>query len=400
MINFSVCKDTNPNALIKWETVSAKNYIEAASLMKEYPYSSTIFANGQRHGDNVQSFGNVVIYDIDNDKGKPQLTIEEAKEKLKQHRISAMILPSRSNGLDKKGHVAERFRIIIPTNRPTNLIDKESYREFQSVTAKALKIDQYVDSKALNDKARFYYRSPISAEPHIIKSDRVMNIDNLEARAIQNVAAAKEEKAQEQARLAKIKSEIDQYRTTTQNVSSSALTYADTNRIMQIDIKSVINHYEKDAKNYTEGSYEMVKTANAKYSVLEKNVAHDFKSDKTYNTLTYLQSRLGTTNLNKIGRELEKVTGESYTKVNIEAVKKAVENARKTATNDKTFEESIKQQFNCNYCKLEKESVKIADQEIKLKEISQSKQEIITDLQKNRAEQEAQRSRGHHQQLR
>lgn len=164
--------------------------------------------------------------------------------------------------------------------------------------------------------------------------------------------------------------------------------------MMNIDIKSLINHYEKDAKNYKEGSYEMVKTSTAKYSVLEHNVAHDFKNDKTYNNLTYLQSRLGTTNINKIARELENVTGESYMKTNTEAVKKAVEQARKTSTNDRTFEDSIKQQFNVKYCKLENDSIKIADKEIKLSEINHTKQDIIKDLQRNRQEQEQSRNRG------
>ena len=60
----------------------------------------------------------------------------------------------------------------------------------------------------------------------------------------------------------------------------------------------------------------MLKTPNAKYSIIDNNVAHDFKNDITYNSLTYLQHKLGTTNLKNVARELEKITGENYMEVN------------------------------------------------------------------------------------
>lgn len=37
-------------------------------------------------------------------------------------------------------------------------------------------------------------------------------------------------------------------------------------------------------------------------------------------------------------------------------VKEVVANSIKFATNDKTMEEAIKKQFNCNYCKLKKKT--------------------------------------------
>ena len=160
---------------------------------------------------------------------------------------------------------------------------------------------------------------------------------------------------------------------------------------MQLDIKSLINHFEKDNKEYKEGSYTMLKTPNAKYSIIDNNVAHDFKNDITYNSLTYLQHKLGTTNLNNVARELEKITGENYMEVNYDRVKEAVTKARQSATNDKSFEQSLKDDFNVKYVKLNKDSVTIADKEIKLSDIQYSKQDIIKDLQTNReAEQQRQ----------
>ena len=305
-----------------------------------------------------------------------------------------MILPSKSNNIDKNGHTAERYRIVIPTSTAISINDKDTYREFQKITARALKIDSYVDNKALNDKARFYYKSPISAEPTVIKSDRVMDISNLQNKAKENIQEQQRIKEAEQKRASEIRANIQQYREVQQQ-SSNNLTYANVDRIMQLDIKSLINHFEKDNKEYKEGSYTMLKTPNAKYSIIDNNVAHDFKNDITYNSLTYLQHKLGTTNLNNVARELEKITGENYMEVNYDRVKEAVTKARQSATNDKSFEQSLKDDFKVKYVKLNKDSVTIADKEIKLSDIQYSKQDIIKDLQTNREAEQHRHKRQH-----
>lgn len=397
-MKLSICKDTNPNALSKWEQVEVTNYAQLASYMKQYPYSQAIYDNQYRNADNANSFNNVLIYDIDNDKDTPQLAINEAKQLLEKHNISAMILPSKSNNIDKNGYTAERYRIVIPTNKAITINDKDTYREFQKITARALKIDKYVDNKALNDRARFYYKSPISAEPTVIKSDRVMNIENLQTKAIENIAEQRRIREAEQQRAKEIKANLSQYKTV-QREQSNNLTYANVDKIMQLDIRQLINHFEKQSENYKEGSYEMIKTANAKYSIIDNNVAHDFKNDKTYNSLTYLQHKIGTSNINNVARELEKITGESYMEINYPRVKEAVIKARQSATNDKSFEQSLKDYFNVKYTKLNKDSITIADKEIKLSDIKHSKQDIIKDLQSNREaeqqRQQRQQSRGY-----
>jgi len=397
-MKLSICKDTNPNALSKWEQVEVTNYAQLASYMKQYPYSQAQFDNGYRNSDNAKSFNNVLIYDIDNDKDTPQLTINQAKQLLEKHNISAMILPSKSHNIDKNGHTAERYRIVIPTNKAISINDKDTYREFQKITARALQIDKYVDNKALNDKGRFYYKSPISAEPIQIKANRVMSIDNLQNKAIENIAEQRRIREAEQQRASEIRANLSQYRTV-QREASNNLTYANVDKIMQLDIKQLINHFEKQSEQYKEGSYDMIKTANAKYSIIDNNVAHDFKSDTTHNSLTYLQHKLGTSNINNVARELEKITGESYMEINYPRVKEVVQQARERGLNDKGFESVLKEGFNVKYAKLDKDSVHIADKEIKLSDIGMQKQDIIKDLQNNRAEyqqqQERQQSRGY-----
>lgn len=385
-LQISICKDSNPNALNKWETVDVANYTELAALMKQYPYSAAQFENGYRNSENAASQGNVLIYDIDNDEGKPQLSISEATELLEAKGVSAMILPSKSHNKDKNGHVAERFRIIVPTTETLPAgIGKEEYREFQKLAAKALDLDQFVDTKALNDKARFYYKSPIAAVPHIVKANSVMKTDALQIQARSNVAGRRAEAEAERSRIEQIRQNVAKHRMIAADTGSKYLTKADTNKMMSIPIADLIRHFDK-AEEYEEGTYHMLKTEGSKYSIVEDNVAHDYKNDVTYNSITYLQKHLKTQNLNAIARELEKETGESYITTNHEAVRQAVDTAMKNAVNDKALEEALKEKFNVKYCKFDPahETITIADREIKLNEIEQSRQQLIAQFRANR----------------
>ena len=382
-MKISICKDTNINALNSWEQIEVSNYTQLASIMKQYPYSHAEFNKGYRNSDNVASFNNVLIYDIDNDLDSPQLNIKEAEKLLKEQNISAMILPSKSHLKDKKGHTAERYRIVIPTNESISTMDKPTYREFQRITAKALKIDKYVDKKALNDKSRFYYKSPIEAVPRVIKSSRVMDIRQLQDRAIENIAEELRAKELERQRLNEIRANIQQYQTVEKRDNNN-LTYANIDKIMQLNIKDLIKYFEKDSNEYKEGSYQMIRTSQAKYSILSTNIAHDFKSDKTFNNLTYLQHQLAATNLNIVARELESITGDSYTQINYQRIKEVVAIAREESYNDNSFEENIRQQFDVRYVKLGKDTIHIADKEIKLSDIGHTKLDIVNDLKSNR----------------
>ncbi|MDD3596176.1 LPD7 domain-containing protein [Sulfuricurvum sp.] len=385
-LQISICKDSNPNALNKWETVDVANYTDLTALMKQYPYSAAQFENGYRNSENAVSQGNVLIYDIDNDEGKPQLSISEATELLEAKGVSAMILPSKSHNKDKNGYIAERFRIIVPTTETLSAgIEKEEYREFQKLAAKALDLDRFVDTKALNDKARFYYKSPIAAVPHIVKANSVMKTNALQIQARSNVARRRAEAEAERSQVEQIRQNVAKHRMIAADTGSKYLTQADTHKMMSIPIADLIRHFDK-AEEYEEGTYHMLKTEGSKYSIVEDNVAHDFKNDVTYNSITYLQKHFKTQNLNAIARELEKETGESYIITNHEAVRQAVDTAMKNAVNDKALEEALKENFNVKYCKFDPahETITIADREIKLNEIEQSRQQLIGQFRANR----------------
>jgi len=143
--------------------IEVTDYNALAMLLRRYTYSTSIFEK-KRNIQNVIAFNNILIYDIDNDPKDPYLSISKAKLLLEDKNISAMIIPSKSNMIEKftaKGKskgIVERYRIIIPTKQAigekTNL---EIYREFQRLVAIEIGVDTYVDRQALNDMARFYY---------------------------------------------------------------------------------------------------------------------------------------------------------------------------------------------------------------------------------------------------
>lgn len=405
-ITLSICKDTYKDkeggllALKKWEQVEVKTYSELVNYMKKYPYSMVNYGDklsqkgSQRHNHNITNFQNFLVYDIDNDPKQPKLSITEAEALLKKHDISALIIPSKSHQIEKftksgksKG-IEDRYRVIIPTNRSLKSNNIEVYKEFQELATKALKIDKNIDLGISQNPSTFYYPSPETAQPIVIKSKNVMQIDKLEAKAIQNIEAEKARARAEAEHQKQLQANINKYKKAAAPAESQKeyLTYADTEKIMKTDISYLINLFEK-CKAYKEGSYEMFKTQSAKYSILKnQNTAHDFKNNQTYNPITYLEKQLNTNTINDIARELERRTGDKYITTNIEAVQEAVNAAKALSTNDKTFEENIKKYFNVKKCQIDfkKESLIIADRELKFNQIDISKEQLIKQFQENR----------------
>lgn len=116
------------------------------------------------------------------------------------------------------------------------------------------------------------------------------------------------------------------------------------------------------------------------------NIVHDFKTQETFNTLTYLQKKMNTMNLNQIAIELQNMIGLEYQKVDIQAVIMAIEEAleRPDTTNDRTFEDCLKKFFDVQFVKFDRDSITIANKTISFGEIGISHSDIVKILMKNR----------------
>ncbi len=115
----------NPKAYTKgfsYEFISWDNFHK---VTQKYSYSNAVFKDGYRKIDNIKGFGNLLIFDIDNN-----YDINKVREDLKG--VKSLIVTTRSHTVEH-----HKFRVIIPTDKRINQkISKELYAEILKVTAK------------------------------------------------------------------------------------------------------------------------------------------------------------------------------------------------------------------------------------------------------------------------
>ncbi len=63
-----------------WVNESVKSLDELVKVITNYHYSSAIYKNNYRNTHNTKGFSNLLIFDIDNDKDKPNISLEESKK--------------------------------------------------------------------------------------------------------------------------------------------------------------------------------------------------------------------------------------------------------------------------------------------------------------------------------
>lgn len=132
-------------------------------------YSSSIFKNGKRRSATCTGFGNLIIYDIDNDTDNI-LDLPAAVEIFEK--IQSLIITTKSHQQEKNGTVADRFRIILSLDNPMS-ISVDEYSRFYIHCAESLGIDKYID-RACKDAARMYQPNP-DQQVHYTQSERVIS---------------------------------------------------------------------------------------------------------------------------------------------------------------------------------------------------------------------------------
>jgi len=136
------------------ETVFSEIFILFVILNKitaSYRYSSSIFKDGKRRVANCTGFGNILIYDIDNDT-KNILSLEKAIKNFED--ISSLIVTTKSHQKVKNEIVADRFRVLIPLDEAIS-IDVNEYSDYYLHIASILGIEKYIDHSC-KDAARMY----------------------------------------------------------------------------------------------------------------------------------------------------------------------------------------------------------------------------------------------------
>jgi hypothetical protein len=197
-VNVSICMSQSLNGLSGWKTVSPKTFTELISLIKSRPYA----AFGELNGDyrkiaNVRSMCNVAIFDIDNDPGLPQLSLDDVQKKLDS--VSHIVVTSKSHQIEKVtsgGRVlpaVDRYRVLVPLHEPLS-VDRDEYRLAMVKLAEDLGIEPYVDPKALKDIVRQYYPSPEDAEVTIRNSGQAYDVTEIKSYAVDELARLEAQK--------------------------------------------------------------------------------------------------------------------------------------------------------------------------------------------------------------
>lgn len=133
------------------ETIEVKNAEEIAMQGLKSHISTSVFKENLRSLNNFIS-ADCIGLDIDNDgkKGTPLLSIEDAKRMFSP--LKHIILTTQSHGKDKKGKVADRFRVILFFTEPI-LNTHDFYSTWHWLKSKYPAIDNQC-----KDPSRFWYQ--------------------------------------------------------------------------------------------------------------------------------------------------------------------------------------------------------------------------------------------------
>ncbi len=133
-------------------------FYKLADLVKsKFNYTAGLFKDGinnkgkkvqgYRNKDNYLNYSDVIILDVDDG-----ITINQAKQIFEP--FSYIIATTKSHQKEKNGIICDRFRVILPTDKPIEL-DKD---EYSFMMEEVYKDFPFVDT-VCKDASRFYYPS-------------------------------------------------------------------------------------------------------------------------------------------------------------------------------------------------------------------------------------------------
>lgn len=294
-----------------------------------------ILKNHRSVGDTAE-IGNVTIIDIDNDPDSPYLSLKLAEKMLDEKGIAAVIIPSKSHRVEKHGHIADRYRIIIPMEKPLPTEPKEEHQYRMEAILEEIGLLKYADPRCTKDISRAYRESPRAAQP-IITTGKVISAESVDL-AIQKgsekaLAIHEQKEAEKRAFKEREHQRIQEFKTglkTHPTLSSSAYLFrTDTDRINDIDLATAIDTLEGIDRIEKEGSSNVIYTKTGKKYVADEHITKfkDFKNDIGFTkALQYIKSITQAPNLYQLGREVDRLFGMKTYGPNPDVLRIAMEN--------------------------------------------------------------------------
>lgn len=129
------------NEKVKWEHIFQLTF-------SDFNYSAGSFKGGHRKIDNWIGRNNIVILDIDEG-----MSLNVATDLLLGRDMKALLITTKSHGIDKNGVVCDRFRIILPMKSEF----EGSVEEYKNKMRAIFKYFLDAPDPATKDPSRFFY---------------------------------------------------------------------------------------------------------------------------------------------------------------------------------------------------------------------------------------------------
>jgi len=385
-INFSYTKHWG--GLEEWKKERTTTLKDIENIIKNNQYSAATFENEYRMNANVESYDNIAIFDIDNDpQNEYKLSLLDCKTILEKNNIQSIIIPTKSHRIekDKKG-IADRYRVIVPLSNMIILdisndteTNKKIYKNYMEKISKQCGIYDYCDKAALNDMARYYTKSPINSKTEFIQGTTYFNNFDIYQEATKKT---KELEIIEKQKKEKIKI-IRDNNNTKHNFNNVNLLKINNNNLLDIDIVDLVEIFD----TITEKKGSEMRINGNKYSIYDNSIIYHFESQQGFNNLSYLQKHFEKIGYIETIKKIEQTLKVDLLELNVDRVKEVIQKVKLTAINDNTFQDQIKNYFNCEYCKIDfnNSTLTIADQKMTFNEIDFDRTDIVKNIQQNRA---------------
>jgi len=148
----SIAKHTDTAYHVETPFIQAEvGFKNLHTITEKYRYANTVFENGKRSKATQESFTNLLIYDIDNDRDRKLSFIEAC---LLLNDVKSLIVTTKSHQKPKNGIVEDRYRILFPLDKVID-VHEDEYPQFYLHVAGLLGIEHIIDL-ACKDVARMY----------------------------------------------------------------------------------------------------------------------------------------------------------------------------------------------------------------------------------------------------
>jgi len=399
MKKMSLCKNEKSVYSKDWFVKDIENQAELIEVIKNNAYSNAYFKDNRRSQENIIGYHNQLILDIDND--ETDFTIADCKKVLKQKGIQALILPSKSHLKSKNGLIKERYRVFCELDQPIPTdISKELYREMMALIVKDLDMSTYIDTKALYDRARFYYPTHNLEKKYITSiSGLLIPLEHYLNEAKNNIqnntpVVKKNKKTKKNHSM---DTSLDQEGT----YIAPSILYTIDKGIYSYDIVAISKELDYEALIYdlegicfteygSKGTKIKTDMSNTYQHFSESGVIYDFKKDISYHIVSYIQHIKNLSHLEILEVLKDYVDIEQFKSVSSRWQNALLEALQVAKNREEFLNKLIKNvNFSCINIHRDKEDViYIAGKKYHISDFSlqnyKNKQDIIKQFQRNR----------------